>query len=294
MIEFQNFSLGLKFEETDAEIGKDFMFKGLDILETMNQVPYFELGLESNFIDPIQKEKNITLEYQSNELNYTSKLGINSVVFNGKSLLIRGWLTDWENFKIPNTRYLGNNIKTGLEKLNIKDTINYSDNLTGELFQINQTNLQQCLDLCTAGSKHPYWSIGRYAINLDEFVEESEVNARTGGEVIITSLSDLSPTYTDSMSSWFQGASYLNRYLAYDYDQKDQLYNLLKNKKIQDLGFKYSMIADCNQEYEFPVGSKLKNTNDIYSEVTDWIVVSVYYHYRQNAVGCNIQYGGLI
>lgn len=294
MIEYDKFNMDLTFQDSKAEIGKDYAFTGLDVLEVINQIPYFELGLESTYLSPIEKEKNIVLKYQSDNLNYESTLGINSIVYDGYSILIRGWMTKWEDFKVAKTRFLGKNIKDALEKLKIRDTINYSDNLIGDIFQINETNYLQCLSICTAGAKTPYWSVGRYSINLDEPKEEVDTTPLTGGRVLVNTLDTSSLLSSPSPQYWFETDSFRNRYSIEDYDNRDQFKNLLKNKKLQEIGMKYFMISDCSREYEWPVGTKITNKNDLYPEVSSWVVVSSYYHYRKASTSTNVQYGGLI
>lgn len=294
MIEYEKFSIDFEFE-SGAEIGKDFSFTGLDILETVNQIPYFELGLESNFIEPLSSEKTVKMKYQSDNLNYECPLGINNMVFDGKSIILRGWLTEWENFKLTNTRFLGSDIKAGLKKLKIRDQINYDDNLTGNLFQINESNLHQCLDLCMTGSKFPYWSIGRYSINMNELNEDAvDVEPISGGKVLLNTIDHPKIRNDLSNGNWFSNYGFYDKILFSDYDNKDQFANLLNTMKFVDIGMKYYMQASTQYEYEWVVGSKLNNTNDIYPEIKNWIVTSVYYHYRRNAVLTDIQYGGII
>lgn len=293
MIEFDKFTMELTFKESGAEIGKDYAFMGLDVMEVINQIPYYELGLESNYLDPLQSEKDITLKYQSEVLNYESPLGINTMKYNGSSVLIKGWMTEWENFKKYNTRYLGEDTKSAIEKLAIRDDLIYSDAIPGNIFQINQSNLNQCLALCTAAAKTPYWSIGRYAIMLDEPESEEEVDPLTGGEVFINTLDD-TELVTEDTSLFNSVHTFRGRNTISDQDNKDQFINMLNNKRLQDIGMKYFMVASCNYEYEWPVGTKLKNNNDLYPEVKSWVVVSAYYHYRKSGIVTNIQYGGII
>lgn len=292
MIEFSKFKMSLKFQESGAEIGKDYGFLGLDIFETINQVPYFELGLKSNYFEPINKEKNITLNYQSDELNYECPLGINSVIYDGQSILIRGWMTEWENFKLYNTRYLSNNIKDSIKKLGIRDKINYSDNLSGDLFQINESNIMQCLALCQAGAKVPYWSIGRYAINLEDVEQSKDPYILTGGRVLFNTQDDFTVSSEDT--NFNTSLLAYNRNLLSDFEHKDINTNFLLNKKMSDIGLKYYLMSSCDYEYECPVGTVIENQNDLYSEVSKFIVTSAYYHYRASSVSTDVQYGGIL
>jgi hypothetical protein len=292
MIEFSKFKMNLTFQESGAEIGTDYGFLGLDIFETINQVPYFELGLKSNYFEPINKEKNLKLNYQSDVLNYECPLGINSIVYDGESILIRGWLTEWENFKTYHTRYLSNNIKDAINKLKIRDKINYSDNLSGELFQINESNIIQCLALCQAGASVPYWSIGRYSINLKDVEQSKEPYVLTGGRILFNTQDEIKVTSEDSTFNTSLLAH--NRNLISDIEHKDINNNFLFNKKSMDIGLKYYLMSSCDYEYECPVGTVIENQNDLYSEVSKFIVTSAYYHYRASSVSTDVQYGGIL
>ena len=65
------------------------------------------------------------------------------------------------------------------------------------------------------------------------------------------------------------------------------------NLKFIDIGLKYYLTADVPYEYEFPIGTSMKNTNDLYPFLDKWIIISEYYHYRKNSTMTNILYGGL-
>jgi hypothetical protein len=292
VVEFDKFSLDLIFEESKAEIGRDYAFMGLDILETINQIPYFELGLTSNYLAPLQVEKNIKLKYQSDELNYEAPLGINSIIYDGYTVLIKGWMTEWENFKTTNTRYLGNSLKSAISRLGIREDILCEDDIATDVFQINKSNLLQCLSLCQALSNVPYWNIGRYSINLQDSTESTDQDPLTNGKLVINTQDPLEIIQGDTIR--MASTSLKDKYCESNIHDRDAFDRMIMNRKLQDIGMKYSMICSCNYEYEWPVGTHLANNNSLYPEINEWVVTSTYYHYRQSGVSTNIQYGGII
>lgn len=274
-----------------------YIFSELYIHEAVNNVPYFELFLAGNEYGTLFKYKEFKLSFSSDNLKYDVPMGVINMMIQGNYLMIRGYLVKYLDIRVPQTRYLGKDAKEALQTLQIRDKINYEDNLTGNIFQVNTTNLQQALGICQMCAKTPFWNIGRYSINLDPKVEESssEVFASSDSFVFSTNVDTL-PQGPDDNDS-FPWMSYSLNKSSLDYhliEHHDLHNNMLYNRKTSATGPSLVLTKTFGLETPEVVGTEYKNNDkDSFPDVTKWVLTSVMYRYNQHQINSQLQFFGV-
>jgi len=292
VLDYKTFRMIFEFDTDDITLGGNTVLESFDIYETIGAIPYFKLTLVNEDINSFTDLKDIKLSYSSDNLSYTCNLGVNIIQEIKGGITISGWMVEQDKFKTVRTRYLGNNIKTALNRLAIRDTINLKDNPNLNIFQINQTDACQALLVCKYAAKTPFWSIGRHSINLDEkFGEDNEdsLPTMTGARIITNN----SYNILDNESKWISTVSSRDFYHIVNTDEFTASKNRMDLVEQTTIGLKYMSTGFYSGEYPHPIGTVFKNRNSYYNEVSQWVVASCYYHYISKSMSTDIQYFGL-
>lgn len=294
MLDFNDYSIEISLENKKS-IFEEFDYTGLTIIESLNQVPYYELDICGTDYEQILQAKTLSLEYQSEVTNYSAPLGVNVTKINKNNIKLYGWLTEWENFKSSNTQYLGDNIKDAILATNIRKEIKLNNNFSGGFFQVNSCNMQQCLDLCLAAADTPFWSITRTALLLSKNSEEQPLDLPDDYSVEVYAQEDETNLESENSSQdLFTGAFYKNTSVFCDGDLASCFENCLRNYKQKDMGLRYYLSFGGTTEYLNPVGTFCSNPLSNFSEVKNWVVVSVIYNYNKNGIECRVTMGGIV
>lgn len=269
-------------------------FKELTIIESLNQVPYYELVVFTTEYDKIVNEKTLQLQYNSEKTNYNVPLGINVIKIDKNLIRLYGWLTEWENFKTSNTQYLADNLKDAIVATKIRDNVVWQNNFSGNFFQVNNCNMQQCLDLCLAAADTPFWYIGRTNIALSKQTKVEELDLPENYTLEFYAQENTADVVSEeSANDLFTGEFYKNVALFNDSDLASCFQNCLKNYKERDMGLKYYLTFGGTTEYSLPVGTLCSNPIENLKDVKNWVVVSITYCYNQNGIECKVTLGGV-
>lgn len=292
-LEYTNYTIDIVNSERKS-IFELCDFKELTIIESLNQIPYFELVVYTNDYASLVNEKTLTLQYNSDITNYTVPLGINVIKIDKNIIRLLGWLTEWENFKNANTRLLDDNLKEAILATNIRNEVVWNNNFTGNFFQVNISNLQQCLDLCLAAASTPFWYIGRTNIVLSQNTEVQSLDLPDNYTLELYSQEQEQDVISEeSTESLFSGEFYKNAVFFSDGDYSSCFENCLKNYKDRDIGLKYYLTFSGTTEYHLPVGSLCSNPIENLKDVKNWVVIAITYCYNQNGVECKVTLGGV-
>lgn len=302
MIKTKFFNFDFLNENGDSlfkEIGG--LFKTMTIVEKVNNISYFEIEFNSEDITIFEKIHNIIFQYESESTTYQSTLGINRIVYDKTSIVLSGYMTAWENFKLANTRYLADNLKDALLATGVKNKITLNNNnqftnqLSGNLFQINTTNLQQCLDLCAVAADSPYWSICRDSINVcqGKELDTIEIPSLYSSEIYPSGQNNDSVETLSSPFELLNGSQYRNSYTILDNLYENHFNFYLKNKKMESLGSPVYISFSGDTEYPYPVGTIGKNTTAQFTNIKKWVVLSITYVLTSSAISSKVLLGGI-
>ncbi|MCQ2209223.1 MAG: hypothetical protein MJZ34_02915 [Paludibacteraceae bacterium] len=298
MLKGNNFNLGVTAKTpngTDIDIFDLHVFSELYVREAACTAPYYELYITGGVLSDAYQYTDFTLSYESDALKYKVPLGIVERVLTDNYLLVKGWMVKTEDIRIPQTKYLGKDAKEALTNLNIRDKIECDDNFTGNVFQINTTNMQQALSICHMTAKNAFWNIGRTSINLKEQTEESsfDIFASVSNEVYFSNENVL-PKEVESPNQWIS-ASWDRGSLDYHLkEQHDQHHTMLKNIKNERIGPKGILFVNYSEELTDIIGTKYPNNQkDRFPDVKQWILASVSYRYAMDYVSSSAQYYGV-
>ena len=293
MIEYTGYSIDITNANSES-IMDLYDYKELTIIESLHHIPYYELLLFGTDYDKLVNEKTLTLQYNSEQTNYTVPLGINLMKIEQNNIRLYGWLTEWENFKTSNTQFLGDNLKDALLSTNIRKEITWNNNFAGNFFQVNNYNMLQCLDLCLAAAETPFWHIGRTNIVLSNNTKEAELDLPDVYQLeVYAQEAGTEVTSENSDKELFTGAYYKNAAMFADGDLASCFENCLYNYKQRDFGLRYYLTFSGTTEYSLPVGTLCSNPIESLKDVKNWVVVSIVYCYNKNGVECKVTLGGI-
>ena len=300
MISVDNYQLGLTMTDSQGntyDVFDKYIFSEMYVHEIINYVPYFELYLTGNNYLDLLSYKDFKLTFQSESLNYDVNLGVINMIPKDNILLIRGWMVRYLDIRVPQTRYLGASAKEALQNINIRENINFNDDVPGKIFQVNTTNLQQTLGICQMCAKTPYWYIGRYQINLEPKSEESDLNVFASSDNLIISTNvDTLPVQPENNDdspwlSYSQNKSLLDYHLVDDHDLH---HTMAYNKKSFTTGPKLMLNKHLDAETDEVIGTEYKNSRtDLFPDITRWVLTSIMYRYTRQNVDCQMQYYGV-
>lgn len=300
MLKTNNFNLDLTAKDAngrDINILDSFGFAELYVHETINYIPYYELYLHSGNFQDLFGINDFILTYESTneKIKYKVPLGVINKTLRGQRLLIKGWMTETKNFRVPQTRYLGKDIKEALQNLEIRDEINSKNNITGQIFQVNTTNLQQALSICQMGASTPYWSISRTGINLDPIEDDAECTVfNSPAGITDNSVVDTEAKVVDSPNSWYNAVWNKGSIVYNQNELKDLHQNLINNIKTFAVGPRFTVQKDILGEFNQIVGSVSENPNKKdFPDVKQWVLASVSYRYAMDFVSSSAQYYGV-
>ena len=303
MLETDSFKLDITDEKGNSLFDKDFngTFITLTINEKINTIASFQLEFNSIDINYFLDKKNLILQYQSDVDSYNSYLGINSVVVDKTSIILTGFMTKWENFKLANTRFLADNLLDAIIATDIKDTValkngQLPNQMSGNLFQVNVSNLEQCLELCKVAAEDAFWSISKSQINLISQQEEVDflIPSLYTIELYPSDFDNTDLTIGDSSLKLVSSGSYRNFYTSFDKDFENHLTNYILNKKREKIGFPVYLTFSGATDYPYNVGVSGNNPIETLTFLKKWIVFSVTHSYSYAAVESKVVLGGIL
>lgn len=293
MLEYAGYSIDITTANNDSVL-ELYDYKEITIIESLNQVPYYELLLFGDNYSDIANEKTLQLQYSSDVTNYNVPLGINVMKIEQNNIRLYGWLTEWENFKTSNTQHLGDNLKDAILATKIRNDVIWNNNYAGNFFQVNSCNMQQCLDLCLAAADTPFWYIGRTNIVLSNSQDVKDLDLPDVYQLeVYAQEDDTEVTSENSANELFTGAFYKNTTMFSDGDLASCFENCLRNYKKKDIGLRYYLTFGGTTEYSLPVGTICSNPIENLKDVKNWVVVSIVYCYNKNGVECRVTLGGI-
>ena len=285
---------------TSIFYGNKVEFSSLTIIEKLWNVAYFELEVITENHDIFKSFKNLTLNYTSKtcKRSFSSALGINSVLIAKNIITFKGYMTKWENFKTTSTKYLADNLTdailaTGVKKSIRAKTDSNSFQIAGDLYQVNTTNLQQCLDLCCIASNDSCWTIGADQVRINAQPNDFEIPYSYYIEKYPTLTDQTETTSETSPNEMYACGSFRDISCVWDFQYDNHFKSYLKNKKREKLGFSSYLVFSESGEFEASVTDSKTNHLQTYANIKTWVVVSLILSITKGEIESKVVLGGL-
>jgi len=299
LIETKFYKINLEFYSYGTDITDkvksevSFSFYSLDIYEAIANIPFFKLILNVQSSSSFDDVTDIKLSYISDNEVYSCYLGVMDFVLESYTVTFRGWATLASNFLSSNTRYLGSNSKMALSRLEIRDIINIKTAQTSDIWQINLSNLGQCLSICKSCADTPFWSISMPSINLKEGeLNDSYIPRSDEGKLRVIPYNKWDLTSAVTKRFFCEGGDSI--YALAPIANKTIMNNNMEITQKSKYETKYMIVNAYNGIFPYSIGERFYNKNNLYPKVKEWVTTSLYRHYEKAKTYTNIQYMSIL